>query len=299
MSPQKRRVLKILALIYVILVIAFLAHNVMVTKGEGRLRTLDKNLVGTETELTEPLDLRSLEGKTATPEVADALLTAGVTVIGTAQDPESPVGSSLVGKTFKDARLPAGAKLTEALWEEVLVEEAKTLPTVYVKGAGNIMGFDLTLVFIVMNFLGLLVILYLLLWDPILKVLDDRAATIQTDLDTAASNRKQAATLKGKYEQFMLGSKQERQELIAEGRKEGESERQRIVGAAREEAEKIVERTRGELEAAAEKVRRDLRAEVGGISVELAEKILRREISEQDHEELVNDFLSRLSDVEQ
>lgn len=306
MSPQKKRVLKGLALLYVALVVVFLVYTATVSRGDGIRRTLTEKLKGPAVTLTEPVELTSLEGQAATADVVDALLTAHVTVIGTTDDPKAPVGPALVQRaaTFKAAVLPPGTTLTEALWEKVLRDElthrteAGEVPEVYVKGGGDIMGFDFTLLFVVVNFLGLLIILYLLLWEPILKVLDDRAATIETDLTTASKNREEAGSLKGKYQHLILGSKQERQELIAEGRKEGQAERQRIVGEARSEADKVIERTRGELEAAADEARRDLRKEIGGLSVELARKILAREVSEDDNRRLVEDFLAKLGDVE-
>ena len=302
MSPKKKLALKVLALIYVGLVVLFFVHSILATKGEGLRRHLDQSLVGPETVLTEPLELRSLEGRKATQEVADALAVAGVTVIATAEDPDTVVGPSLVGKTFHAASLPAHTHLKDALWKKVLAAErdarlkAGQDITVHVAGGGSIIGFDLTLVFVIVNFLGLLVILYLLLWEPILKVLDNRAATIQKDLDGAAGDRQVAASMKEKYTGLLLGSRQERQELIAQGRKEGELERQRILETARQEADKVIAQTRAELEAAAEQARRALRQEVGDLSVELAEKILRREVRPEDNSKIVEEFLVALND---
>jgi F-type H+-transporting ATPase subunit b len=230
-----------------------------------------------------------------------------VPVLGVEGDPQAVVGPALAarGATFDDPVLPAGTHAPEALWNEVLAAEAELRTarddlddTVYVAGGGDIMGFDATLILVVVNFLGLLVLLYLLLWEPIMNLLDERAATIRDDLEGAAQKHAEANSLKGKYERVMLASKQERQGLIDEGRKEGEAERERIVGEAREEAEKIVARTREELEAAAEKVRGDLRREIGGLSVSLAERILAREVRPEDNQQLVDDFLAHLDEAE-
>lgn len=310
MSPSKKRVLKLMALVYVILVIAFVVYTTMNTQGKGIKRTLSTLPGKGEIRLTAPLVLESLDGKPVTPEVVDALLSAKVTVVGTRDNPEAVVGQALVAENavFQKATLPAGTELTDALWKTLLDGEAgeiafrenktQTPLIVYVAGAGDIMGFDLTLIFIVLNFLGLFVLLYLLLWDPITAMLDGRAETIKTDLETASRSREKAGVLKTRYDRLILDSKQERQSLIAEGRAEGQSERQRLVEAARDEADKIVARTREELEAAAEKVRRDLQAEIGGLSVQLAERILDREVSEADNHHLVDDFLAKLGDIE-
>jgi F-type H+-transporting ATPase subunit b len=264
----------------------------------GVLRSLDAQIVGSH--LTEPLELKSLDGRPATAEQVKALSSAKVSVISTAKEPASIVAASLVGKTFKKPVLPAETTITEELWTRILQDEkqvrlaANDSTNVYVRGSGNIMNFDMTLLFVVVNFLGLLVLLRLFLWEPILKVLDDRAATVKADLDSAAGNRQESEELKAKYGQLLLGSRQERQQLIAEGRKQGEAERQLILGEARQEAERIIAQTKQELEAAAAKVRTDLQSEVGNLSLQIAEQILHREVRQEDNEKLVQDFLGQL-----
>ncbi len=302
MSANKKRILKLLALVYVGLVIAFFVHSSMTTDTEGgRKRTLDPALVGTR--LTQPLTVSWLRGQPATTEIVDSLALAGIQTVLTEDGPRATLNPSVIGLKLGEVMLPAGTSITQDLWDHILSKEAATAADgepvfVYVDGSGQLIAFDWTLVLTVVNFLGLLIILYLLLWEPILKVLDDRAATIASDLEQAARKHEDAAALKSKYEEMLLGSKQERQALIAEGRREGEAERQRIVEAAKQESEKMIARTKQELEAAVEKARRDLRNEIGILSVELARKILGREVRPEDNRHLVDDFLSKLDKVE-
>ncbi|NIA20701.1 MAG: F0F1 ATP synthase subunit B [Anaerolineaceae bacterium] len=302
MNPNKKRILKILALAYVASVVAFVVQSALTTDSKGgRKRTLDESLIGAK--LTQPLVLKSLDGRSAQTKQIEALVSAGVMVVSTEEGLKATGDPNLPGKKFKNVTLPAKTEITRRLWDDILAAEKAAAPKgepvfVYVAGVSGLMVFDWTLLLVVMNFLGLLVILYLLLWEPILKVLDDRAAAISSDLAGAAAKHKEAATVKKKYDQMLFGSKQQRQELIAEGRQEGQSERRRIVEVAQQEAEKIVARTSEELQAAADKVRRDLRAEIGGLSVQLAEKILRREVKAQDNQQLVQDFLAKLNQMD-
>lgn len=300
MDPKKKRMLKFLAGGYVLLVVAFLVYSTVRTKGEGVQRTLDARLKGAEVTLTEPYSVTSLKGQTATREIIDALYASGVTTVATSDNPTAAVGVTLAdrGSVFQEVVLPEGAKLTEPLWRTVLTSEIEALQkqgrtaSVHARGAADLLSFDWTLVFIVVNFLGLLTLLYLLLWEPILKVLDERAGKIDGDLNSAREGREAAAALKRQYDQLLLNSKQERQILIADGQKEGQNERQRVLAEARQEADKVVQQTRQDLEAAAEKVRRQLRSEIGGLSVELAGKILAREVREEDNRRLVEDFVA-------
>ena len=241
-----------------------------------------------------------------TPQVFAALTEAGVATVAVQGNPKAQVNPALVerGDVFADVVLPARTKLTPQLWAAVLTGEVEFLAkqgrtaSVYASGAADILGFDWTLVFIIANFLGLLSLLYLLLWEPIVKVLDERSAQIEGDLKSARESRELAAALKKEYDALMLGAKQERQALIADGQKEGQNEKQRILAEARRDADKIIQQTRQELVAAAEKARRQLRAEIGGLSVELAGKILAREIREEDNRRLVDDFVTAIGGSE-
>lgn len=165
---------------------------------------------------------------------------------------------------------------------------------VWVTGEKNVVGFDLTLILIALNFLGLLGILYLLLWEPILNALDNRAQTVQTELETARTARSQADDLLAKYNAQLDEARQQRQKLIRDGRDEGQKERERIVAEARAEAAHVLEHGRSEIEteraAAAAALKRDL----GGLAVDLAEQILRREVNEADQDQLVASFLGDL-----
>jgi len=165
---------------------------------------------------------------------------------------------------------------------------------VKVRGKGPVIGFQYTFVFIVLNFLILVVFLYGLLWKPIITVLDKRRERISTDLATAREQRGKAEKLFEKYRGVMESSRAQREKIIADGRNEGQRERERIVEEARAEANALLERARLLIKAERERVRRELTAEVGGFAVALAEKILAREISQKDHEELINEFLCEI-----
>ena len=169
----------------------------------------------------------------------------------------------------------------------------------WITGSANVVGFDMTLILIALNFVGLLAILRVLLWDPILKALDNRAEGIRTELETARSTRTQADELLVKYNTQLDDAREQRQKLINDGRSEGEQERERIVAEARDEAQQALDRGRGEIDAELNGARATLKREVGAMAVGLAERILRREINETDQSQLVETFLGELEKEEQ
>jgi F-type H+-transporting ATPase subunit b len=308
MNPKKKKILKVLGLVYLVLVVIYLVVTVFMTGPHGGAkRRLDESLVANNAVLVAELPLRgSLELR---PSVQYTLLRARATTVRSAN--EYTVLGALLGlgvdptplrnpetayKVVVDPVLPAGTRLTHEVWAQVIEERFDTAnpPMVEVKGMAGIMQFDLTLIFIMLNFLGLFVILYVALWDPVMAMLDKRAETIRTDLDTAAGRRQEAEDLKKKYNELMLSAKQERQTIINQGRHEGNLERERILSEARDDSAKVVAQTRLELEAEAGKVRTALRQEIGGLSLQVAERILGREVSKADNERLVAEFVDQV-----
>ncbi len=190
-----------------------------------------------------------------------------------------------------------GEKIDSARLRQLVLHgwEGEPIP---VKGHDKIIGINLTLPFVALNFLFLVVLLYGILWEPILKILDERAEIIRVDLETAQTERTDASELKGQYTDQLAKINQERVALIDRGRKEGYEERERIVGEARAEAEKVVASGKAEIEAATEKARKELMAQISDLSADMATEIIRREIRPADHKALIDGFVAKMDDTQ-
>jgi len=163
-----------------------------------------------------------------------------------------------------------------------------------VKGAGSLIGFDLTLVFTGLNFLVLVAALYAFLWGPVTRLLDDRARSVREDVDTARRSREEAQSLRETREAELGKIHEDADRLREEGRHKGEAERARLIQEGREEASRLAERRERALAAEAEQARKDLAGQIGTMSVELASKILGREVSAEDHKSLAEKFVRKL-----
>ncbi len=179
------------------------------------------------------------------------------------------------------------------------MRDAKMGPDyVKVRGKGPVIGFQYTFVFIVLNFVILVVFLQGLLWKPVLNVLDKRRETVSEDLQQAKDHRRKAEALFEKYRATMESARKEREELIANGRREGEKERERITAEAKAEAASILERADLEVKAERNEIRRELVGSIGDFSVDLAARILGREVKPEDHRTLVNEFVGGIDSGE-
>lgn len=67
-----------------------------------------------------------------------------------------------------------------------------------------------------------------------------------------------------------------------------------MLREAQADAEQRVARTRAECEHMRESAREQMRGEVASLGVALAGKILQREVTEEDHRKLVDDFIEKV-----
>lgn len=156
---------------------------------------------------------------------------------------------------------------------------------------GEVIGFNFTLFMQMLNFAILLVAMYGLLWGPMIHFLDERRRSIQTDIETAKEDRQKAEALRVKVDGELKQTRDERRKILDEAEREAEGEREERIEAARKEAEGMIERAKREIEAHVAAGKMELRQDITRLSVELAKKIIEREIKEQDHATLVSQFI--------
>jgi F-type H+-transporting ATPase subunit b len=194
------------------------------------------------------------------------------------------------GKIVLPKAIPIGLMQIELLTKHGIAGKTE----IPVQGHGQIISINATMGFVILNFLVLAALLYGLLWEPIMKMLDDRAASIRKDIEQASASREDAEKLKQRYEQAMANARSEANRLRQEKVREGDAEKDKIMGHAREEARRLVEDAQSQISAAVSEAKRELRKEVGSISVEIAARILGREVDQNVHRQMIDDFLRNL-----
>ena len=122
-------------------------------------------------------------------------------------------------------------------------------------------------------------------WKPILQALQEREKHIADSIATADRVKAEMAQLKNENEALMAQAREERSQML----KEAKETRDRIVQEAKEkakaEASKIVAEAQVTLEQQKQAAITDLKNQVGSLVVEIAEKVLRRELSAKGEQE--------------
>ncbi len=142
-----------------------------------------------------------------------------------------------------------------------------------------------------LNFGVLLLILYLILYKPLIKFLDERNAKLKDDIESAKEEREKAERVHREHQAKLAELKLEAIKYLEEAKKKGEKERDRVLEETHKEAEKILESSLKEVKYEAEKIRQELKKEVAGLVTECASKVLEREVKEKDHHKFIDSFL--------
>ena len=147
------------------------------------------------------------------------------------------------------------------------------------------------LVVFVVNFIVLFVLLRLFLYQPVMKMLDERTKRTKDAMNLAEATKKEFEQAKGEVQREIEKGRQEAQAIIAQSMQVGERLKEESRQEATKQAQAIVDRTRSELEAERDKIVGDLRREFVDISIAAAEKVIKETLDKEKHRKLIEETL--------
>ena len=149
---------------------------------------------------------------------------------------------------------------------------------------------------IIWTLLAFLIVLFILkkfAWKPILNSLKEREMSIADSLATAEKVKAEMSQLKSENEALLAKAREERAQLLKEAR----DTKDRIISEAKEqakiEANKIVIDAQASIQQQKMAALTDVKNQVGTLVIEVAEKLLRRELGNKSEQE---NFIKRLAD---
>ena len=144
------------------------------------------------------------------------------------------------------------------------------------------------------SFLLLLWLVKRIAWKPLMNVLKEREKTINSDIDTASEAKKIALRDRAETEAQLREARNSANELLSKAQIEGKELQKTIIKTANEDAQRIRKQVEQEVELERTRMLQSMRTEISGLSIALAEKIIGRELSSEDQDRLVNEFIEGL-----
>ena len=154
------------------------------------------------------------------------------------------------------------------------------------------LGINLSLLVVfTVNFIILLVLLRLFLYNPVMKVLDERAKRTKEAMELAEATKQEFEQAKGEVQKQIEKGRQEGQAIIAQALQTGERLKEESRAEATKQAQVLIDRARSELEAERDKIVGDLRREFVDISIAAAEKVIKETLDKEKHRKLIEETL--------
>ncbi|RFS23821.1 ATP synthase F0 subunit B [Chitinophaga silvatica] len=122
-------------------------------------------------------------------------------------------------------------------------------------------------------------------WTPILSTLKEREGSIADSIATAERVKEEMAQMKAEHEHVLAEAKAERSKIL----KEAKEAKDMIIGEAKTQAQAEAKKIISEAYAAIENQKMaaltDVKNQVGSLVIEVAEKVLRKELSDKSAQE--------------
>jgi F-type H+-transporting ATPase subunit b len=141
------------------------------------------------------------------------------------------------------------------------------------------------------NFLLVLLLLYLFAYKPILRLMDQRAERIRESLEAADTARQEAASSQEAIQEQITEARREGQRIMDQAREASERFRTDEMDKARQEAEAFVERAKQDIARERDTALQEVRASFGDLAITAAERVIRSSLDRQAHEGLINQVL--------
>jgi len=131
-------------------------------------------------------------------------------------------------------------------------------------------------------------------WPPLIKALDERARKIADGLAAAEKGKADLVDAQKRIDKSLAEARDQGQSRIVDAEKRAQKVAEEIKANAQAEADRIIASAKAEADQQINRARETLRGEVAVLAVKGAEQILRREVDQKTHTDLLNQLKAEL-----
>lgn len=144
-------------------------------------------------------------------------------------------------------------------------------------------------------FLALLFLLMKFAWKPLLAMLEKREDNIRQSLLDAKKARDELANIKEDTEKLLSEARNESQAIVTAGKKNAERMKDEIIEKAQSKSDTLLDEVKQQIQIEKERAIADVKAEVVNLSMEIAQKLIKKNLSKEDNLKLINDSLNSIN----
>jgi len=146
----------------------------------------------------------------------------------------------------------------------------------------------------IVTFLVLLGLLAKFAWRPLLQALENRQQSIIKSLDDAKKAQQELERLHAESAEMIRQSRVEAEAIVARSRGDAERLREEMKQKARMEADGIVKNAQRQIQLETSRALQQIRREAVDLSVMIASKLIRRNLTKEDNERLIAEALEQI-----
>ena len=135
------------------------------------------------------------------------------------------------------------------------------------------------------------------LFKPINEMLEKRRQMADAQIQDAVKAKNEADAIKAEYEQNMLEAKNKANDILISAQKTAAVQSEAMLKEAASQAAAIKVKAENDIAQEKRKAVNEIKGEIGGMAMEIAGKVIEREICEEDHRKLIDEFIANVGEA--
>lgn len=148
------------------------------------------------------------------------------------------------------------------------------------------------------NLTLLFLILKKFLYKPVRKALRDREEALNKQFEAAENAEAEAKAHEATWSEKLRAAGEDADEILKTAQQNANRRSDEIVAEAREQAEELLAQAKNDIKLERRKSEDSIRHEIVDISALMTEKLLGREINENDHRAWIDSFMQEIGDTD-
>ena len=151
-----------------------------------------------------------------------------------------------------------------------------------------------TALFTLLNFLAVFFVGKHFLWGPVTKMIQDRQKEIDDMYSEADTVRTNAQAMEAEYRQKLQEAQTTGDRIVREAVARGQAREEEILRQASREAGAMMDKAAADIALEKKKAINEAKDEIAGIAMEIAGKVVGRQLTDADQAQLVDQFIDEL-----
>ena len=153
-----------------------------------------------------------------------------------------------------------------------------------------------TALFVLLNTLAIFFVAKKFLFKPVMNMIQSRQEEIDSLYREASTAKDEALAMEAEYKEKLSQAAITGERMVKEAVERGQRREEEILHQANLEASAIMEKASADIALEKKKALNDAKEEISDIAMAMAEKVIGRELNENDQAAMVENFIDELGD---